>query len=126
MQTMGLDVDQVQAILDALVRGTRDIEGAGLVTPDGLPLVSVLPGGMDEDQVAAMSAVMLSLGERIGDELKRGSVERIAVDGGYGRCVLSSCNEDAVLLVLASRTAKEGLLLLAIKQAVMALNKIML
>ncbi|MEO1591031.1 MAG: roadblock/LC7 domain-containing protein [Cyanobacteria bacterium J06632_22] len=79
---MGLDVDQVKAILDALVRGTRDIEGAGLVTPDGLPLVSVLPDGMDEDQVAAMSAVMLTLGERIGEELRRGTVERIAVDGG--------------------------------------------
>jgi hypothetical protein len=41
---------------------------------------------MDEERTSAMSAAMLSLGERIGRELGRGAIERVFVQGekGYG------------------------------------------
>jgi uncharacterized protein len=115
---MGLNVSKVQTLLQSLVNGTGELQGAALVTPDGLPLVTTLPADMDEERVAAMSAAMLSLGERIGGELGRGGIERIAVAGVLGHCVLTSCGEEAVLVVLASKAAKQGILALAIKQTV--------
>jgi predicted regulator of Ras-like GTPase activity (Roadblock/LC7/MglB family) len=108
-----------------LVSATPDLQGAALVTPDGLSLTSVLPGNMDEERTAAMSAAMLSLGERIGQELSRGNIERIVIEGEKGYSVMVSCGEDAVLLVLAAKEAKQGLLFLEIKRIVKDLAPLM-
>jgi predicted regulator of Ras-like GTPase activity (Roadblock/LC7/MglB family) len=112
-----INSDKLNAILQNFVSGTGEVQGAAIVTPDGLPLATTLPGGMDEERVAAMSAAMLSLGERIGNELVRGLIDRIFVQGEKGFGILTSCGEDAVLLVLASEAAKQGLLMLEIKRA---------
>lgn len=119
---MPINVEKLTSVLQNFVSGTSDVQGAALVTPDGLSLASTLPGGMDEERVAAMSAAMLSLGERIGGELNRGTIDRIFVEGGNGYGVLTSCGEDAVLLVLASAAVKQGLLMLEIKRAVSELK----
>jgi uncharacterized protein len=113
---MAIDFAKLNNILQNFVSATPDIQGAAVVTPDGLPLASSLSNALDEERVAAMSAAMLSLGERIGAELSRGGVDRISVDGTEGYGVLTSCGEDAVLLVLASKSAKQGVLALEIKQ----------
>jgi predicted regulator of Ras-like GTPase activity (Roadblock/LC7/MglB family) len=112
-----INSDKLNAILQNFVSGTGEVQGAAIVTPDGLPLATTLPGGMDEERVAAMSAAMLSLGERIGNELVRGLIDSIFVQGEKGFGILTSCGEDAVLLVLASEAAKQGLLMLEIKRA---------
>lgn len=112
-------------IVQKFVSATPDLQGAALVTPDGLSLTSVLPGNMDEERTAAMSAAMLSLGERIGQELSRGNVERIVIEGEKGYSVMVSCGEDAVLLVLAAKEAKQGLLFLEIKRIVKDLAPLM-
>ena len=112
-------------IVQKFVSATPDLQGAALVTPDGLSLTSVLPGNMDEERTAAMSAAMLSLGERIGQELSRWNVERIVIEGEKGYSVMVSCGEDAVLLVLAAKEAKQGLLFLEIKRIVKDLAPLM-
>jgi len=113
---MPINAAKIESILQNFVSGTGDIQGATLVSPDGLSLASVLPSVMDDEKVSAMSAAMLSLGERIGSELSRGSIDRIFVEGDKGYGVLTNCGEDAVLLVLASQSAKQGLLMLEIKR----------
>lgn len=113
---MSINVAKLEGILQNLVTSTPDVQGAALVSPDGLPLASTLPSGMDEERVSAMSAAMLSLGERIGNELARGVIDRLYVEGDKGYGILTSCGEEAVLLVLASKAAKQGLLMLEIKR----------
>lgn len=119
---MAINLDKLRTILQNFVSSTTDVQGAALVTPDGLPLAATLPGGMDEERVSAMSAAMLSLGERIGSELARGGIDRIFVEGDSGYGILTSCSEDAVFLVLANQAAKQGLLMLEIKRAVSELK----
>jgi uncharacterized protein len=113
-----INISMLQEELQSFVTGASDVQGAALVSPDGLALASVLPGGMDEERTAAMSASMLSLGERIGRELVRGVVERIVVEGEKGYGVLVSCGSDAVLLVLAGAGVKQGILFLEVKRVV--------
>lgn len=110
------NLSSLQGILQNFVAGSISVQGAAVVTPDGLPLASALPGNMDEEKTAAMSAAMLSLGERIGQELARGEIDRIFVQGANGYGVLTSCGEDAMLLTMASSDAKQGLLFMEIKQ----------
>ncbi|MFN4278690.1 roadblock/LC7 domain-containing protein [Thermosynechococcus sp.] len=119
---MPIDVSKLEATLQSFVANASNVQGAALVSPDGLTLAAVLPGAMDEERVAAMSAAMLSLGERIGRELSRGQIERILVEGSSGYGILTSCTEDAVLLVLADAAAKLGILNLEIKNVLTELQ----
>jgi hypothetical protein len=120
---MAINVAKLESILQNLVTSTSDVQGAALVSPDGLALASTLPSGMDEERVAAMSAAMLSLGERIGSELVRGTIDRLYVEGELGYGILTSCGEEAVLLVLADKKAKQGVLMLEIKRVAIDLKK---
>ena len=123
---MAINTEKLGIILQNFVTATSDVQGAALVTPDGLPLASTLPGAMDEERVSAMSAAMLSLGERIGQELARGSIDRIYVEGDKGYGLLTSCGDDAVLLVLADQKAKQGVLMLEIKRIVSEIKLILM
>jgi predicted regulator of Ras-like GTPase activity (Roadblock/LC7/MglB family) len=91
---------------------TPDIEAAAVVSVDGLIMASSLPAGVEEDRVSAMSAAMLSLGERIATELGRGILDQVYIRGQDGYIVLMSVGEEAVLTVLARAQAKLGLLFL--------------
>lgn len=104
--------------LKDLQAGTPDIEASAVVSVDGLIMASSLPSGVDEDRISAMSAAMLSLGDRISSELQRGTLEQIYIKGGDGIIVLMAVGEDAVLTVLARPQAKLGLIFLDMKRTV--------
>jgi len=88
-------------------------------------MASSLPGGVEEDRVAAMSAAMLSLGERIAGELGRGMLDEVYVKGENGYVVLRAVGEEAVLTVLARQQTKLGLLFLDMRRASEDLTKIL-
>ena len=100
-----------------LQSSSPDIEAAAIVSVDGLPIASSLPQGIEEDRVSAMSAAMLSLGERIASELGRGMLDEVYVRGEKGYVILRAIGEDAVLTVLARQQAKLGLLFLDMRRA---------
>lgn len=100
-----------------LQAGTPDIEASAVVSVDGLIMASSLPSGVDEDRISAMSAAMLSLGDRIASELKRGTLEQVYIKGSDGIIVLMAVGEDAVLTVLAREKAKLGLIFLDMRRA---------
>lgn len=100
------------------------VEAAAVVSADGLSMASSMPAGVEEDRVAAMSAAMLSLGERIAGELGRGALEQVYIKGEDGYVILMSVGEEAVLTVLARKDAKLGLIFLDMRRAVEDLVKI--
>jgi predicted regulator of Ras-like GTPase activity (Roadblock/LC7/MglB family) len=110
--------------LRELQASSPDIEASAVVSVDGLSIASALPQGVEEDRVSAMSAAMLSLGERIATELGRGSLEQVYVKGQKGYVVLMSVGEEAVLTALAREQAKLGLILLDMRRAAEDLSKL--
>jgi len=100
-----------------------DIEASAIVSVDGLIIASALPAGSEDDRVSAMSAAMLSLGERIASELGRGALSQVYVKGEKGYVVLVSVGEEAVLTVLAREQAKLGLMFLEMHRAAEDLTK---
>src|SRR5215468_10363702 len=96
---------------------TPEIEASAVVSVDGLSIASSLPAGVEEDRVSAMSAAMLSLGERISSELGRGSLQQVYVKGENGYVILTAVGEEAVLTVLARKEAKLGLIFLDVTRA---------
>lgn len=100
-----------------LQASTTDIEASAVVSVDGLIMASALPADVEEDRVSAMSAAMLSLGERIASELGRGLLNQVYVRGDNGYVILTSVGEEAVLTVLAREEAKLGLVFLDMRRA---------
>ena len=101
-----------------------DIEASAIVSVDGLSIASALPQEIEEDRVSAMSAAMLSLGERIASELGRGDLDQVYIKGENGFVVLMAIGEEAVLTALASKKAKLGLIFLDMRRAVEDLVKL--
>ena len=101
-----------------------DIEGSAIVSVDGLSIASALHQNIEEDRVSAMSAAMLSLGERIASELGRGVLDQVYIRGENGYVILMAVGDEAVLTVMARQEAKLGLILLEMKRAVEELTSL--
>lgn len=108
--------DNLNRVLRGLSTTTPDVEAAAIVDNDGLVLASSLPADMEEDSVAAMSAALLGISERISGELGRGDLEMTMIRGGTGYIVLTRAGEDSVLMVLTTKKAKLGLIFLDVKR----------
>ena len=109
--------DMLNSILSELNGTSADIEASGVVSTDGLMMASQLPAGMDEDRVGAMSAAMLSLGDRTAQELARGRLDQVLIKGEQGYVVMTHAGDEAVVTVIAKPNAKLGLIFLDIKRA---------
>jgi len=109
--------ERLEKRLRELQMNTPDVEATAVVSVDGLTMASSLPSGVEEDRVSAMSAAMLSLGERIASELGRGILDEVYVKGENGYVVLRAVGEEAVLTVLARQQTKLGLLFLDMRRA---------
>lgn len=105
------------SVLTELNGTSADIEASGVISTDGLMIASVLPAGMDEDRVGAMSAAMLSLGDRTAQELARGTLEQVLIKGAKGYVLMTYAGAESVLTVLAKPQAKLGLIFLDVKRA---------
>jgi predicted regulator of Ras-like GTPase activity (Roadblock/LC7/MglB family) len=111
-------------LLKDLEATTTDIEASAVVSVDGLMIASALPQDMEGDRVAAMSAAMLSLGERTAHELARGGLSEVYVKGENGYVVLMASGENAVLTALARKDAKLGLVFLDMKRTAGEVGKL--
>ncbi len=114
--------EQLVERLRELQASSGDVEAAAIVSVDGLSIASSMPPGIEEDRVSAMSAAMLSLGERISNELGRGMLQQVYIKGENGYVILTSVGEEAVLTVMARREAKLGLIFLDIGRTVQDLE----
>jgi predicted regulator of Ras-like GTPase activity (Roadblock/LC7/MglB family) len=107
-----------------LQAGTPDVEASAVVSVDGLIMASSMPAGIEEDRVSAMSAAMLSLGERIASELGRGVLDQVYIHGDGGYVILMAVGDEAVLTSLAREGAKLGLIFLDMRRAAEDLEKL--
>jgi len=107
-----------------LQASSPDVEASAVVSVDGLTIASALPQNVEEDRVSAMSAAMLSLGERIASELGRGNLEQVYIKGEKGYVLLTAVGDEAVLTVMARQQAKLGLILLDMRRAAEELEKL--
>jgi predicted regulator of Ras-like GTPase activity (Roadblock/LC7/MglB family) len=108
---------RLDRVVADLLTQAPEIEASAVVSFDGLPMVSALPAGMNEDRVAAMSAALLSLGERAAEGLGRGELSQVYIEGENGTVYLVSCDNEAVLVAVAAAGAKAGLMLYEVRRA---------
>lgn len=101
------------------------IVDVAVVSQEGLPLVSLVLERVEETRFAAMTAAMLSLGERVSTELNKGLLKKIFVEGNHGYIISMQAGENAVLTVSATTDTKLGLLFLDMERASAKISKIL-
>jgi len=116
-------MNKYEEVLQELIKASG-IEGAAIISLDGLPIASVLPASAEEDKIAAMSAAILSLGERVVEELGKGTMEQITIKGDHGYVVITGIGQDAVLTTLAGQDSKLGLIYMEIRKAQQKLQEL--
>jgi len=109
--------DRLDRAIHALLSTTPEIEAVAVVSFDGLPMAAALPPSMDEDRVAAMSAALLSLGERAAQGLGRGELSQVYIEGTDGTVFLVSAEDEAVLVAVAAKGAKVGMMLYEVRRS---------
>jgi predicted regulator of Ras-like GTPase activity (Roadblock/LC7/MglB family) len=110
--------------LRSMQAASPDIEASAIVSVDGLIMASALQADVEEDRVSAMSAAMLSLGERIASELGRGGLDQVYIKGSNGFIILTAVGSEAVLTALARQEAKLGLIFLEMRRCAEDLVKL--
>ena len=120
-----MKAELLTSVLTELNGTSADIEASGIISTDGLMMASVLPASMDEDRVGAMSAAMLSLGDRTAQELSRGNLEQVLIKGQRGYVLMTYAGQEAVLTVLAKPNAKLGLIFLDVKRAAETISELL-
>jgi predicted regulator of Ras-like GTPase activity (Roadblock/LC7/MglB family) len=87
---------------------STDIEASAVISGDGFAIAWVLDESVDHDRFAAMCASLLALANRAAQEISRGALRQVLVEGERGTMLLVHAGPDAVLAVAAKPTINLG------------------
>lgn len=98
----------IRSVLRELNASSSEIEASAAITTDGFIIGSVLGEGVDQDRFAAMCASLLALADRAADEISRGELKQVMIEGSLGVMLLVHAGQDAVLALAVKPTASLG------------------
>jgi len=117
--------DQLDQVLINFERNVPHVEAIAIVSTDGLVIASRLPDKVEEDRVGAMGAAILSISTRSGEELNRGEMRRVLIEGTNGYLLIRSIGEFAILVALVDKKVRLGMLFYECKKCIAQLNEIL-
>lgn len=107
----------VRSVLRELNSSSGDIEASAAITTDGFIIGSVLDKGVDEDRFAAMCASLLALADRAAEEISRGELKQVMIEGTAGIMLLVHAGDDAVLAVASKPTVNLGMVFIEARKS---------
>jgi predicted regulator of Ras-like GTPase activity (Roadblock/LC7/MglB family) len=117
-------IEKMNSMLGDLRANIAEIEAAVLISSDAMALASDISEDADEDMIGALSASVLSMGERAARDLKRGVLEQVYIKGDSGYLLLVHCGPDALLSLLVNPDAKLGVVFMEAKRTAEELAKL--
>jgi len=106
----------LNSILRELNASSSDIEASACISSDGFNLASVLNKDVDPDRYSAMCASLLALANRAAQEVQRGSLKLVLVEGEQGVMLLVQAGQDSILAVAAKPNRNLGMIFLSAKK----------
>jgi uncharacterized protein len=116
--------EQITNVLRRLQSSTPDIEGAAVISMEGLIIASSLLASVEEDRISAMSAALYGIGTRAAEELQRGLIDQVYIRGINGYMITNQAGSEGLLVVIANAKAKLGIIFLDIKRASEELSRL--
>jgi len=112
----------IRSVLRELNTSSQEIEASAAITTDGFIIGSVLGDGVDQDRFAAMCASLLALADRAADEISRGELKQVMIEGSLGVMLLVHAGEDAVLALAVKPTASLGRIFIEARKTAAKIN----
>ena len=98
----------LRPVLRAINSASSDIEASAVISGDGFTLAAVLGSEVDSDRFGAMCASLLALANRAAQEISRGKLKQVLIEGENGIMLLVYAGNNAVLAVAAKETVNLG------------------
>jgi len=102
----------LRSVLRELNSSSTDIEASACISSDGYTIASVLGQDTDPDRFGAMCASLLALAHRAAQEIQRGNLKLVLVEGEQGVMLLVQAGPDAILAVAAKPGKNLGMIFL--------------
>lgn len=112
-----MNLNRLDKVLYQLHIDSLEIESSALISKDGLTLVSQLNKGVNEDHIGAMSAAMLSVGNRMIENLAHSSTNSIMIQSSSGYVIVTAVTDDLLLTVMTRPDSQLGMVFHDIKTA---------
>lgn len=104
------------SVLNELNASSSDIEASACISSDGFNLASVLNKDVDPDRYSAMCASLLALANRAAQEIQRGNLKLVLVEGDQGVMLLVQAGQDSILAVAAKPSRNLGMIFMSTKK----------
>ncbi|TFF87839.1 MAG: hypothetical protein EU548_09700 [Promethearchaeota archaeon] len=98
--------EQLQLLLQILSENIDGMRSAAIVSTEGLIVESILEEGISEIKLAAMTATILSVAERVLQELKSGVLDVCILQGDEGNFIVMEAGVDLILAVCLNLDAR--------------------
>lgn len=106
----------LKSVLRELNASSSDIEASACISSDGFNLASVLNKDVDPDRYSAMCASLLALANRAAQEIQRGNLKLVLVEGDQGVMLLVQAGQDSILAVAAKPSRNLGMIFMNAKK----------
>jgi len=113
--------DSAKKLLREFQSSADHVQASALVSADGLIITSVLSDKVDADRFGAMCASLLVLATRTVQEVQRGVLRQIILDGELGPMLLTRVGQDKVLAVAASPGVNLGMAIIGTRRTARSL-----
>jgi uncharacterized protein len=117
--------DDCRDEMEALVRDTRGVESAAVISGDGFEVASVLRAGVSGEKLAAMASSLLALSEAVVSELRMSSCRNVIIESEHGVLVtmrIPVSDRELLMSVLCSNASTLGAVLFAARSTAQSLS----
>ena len=97
------------SVLNELNASSSDIEASACISSDGFNLAAVLNNDVDPNRYSAMCASLLALAKRAAQEVQRGNLKLVLVEGDQGVMLLVQAGQGSILAVAAKPSPNLGM-----------------
>ncbi|MHA1274089.1 MAG: roadblock/LC7 domain-containing protein, partial [Promethearchaeota archaeon] len=91
--------EQLKYLLESLMENIDGIRSAAIVSAEGLIVQSILEESVSEIKLAAMTATILSVAERVLVELNSGRLDVCILQGDEGNFVVMEAGKELIIAV---------------------------
>lgn len=109
------ETERIEQQLTELKTELPEIEGIAVLTKEGLPIASIF-STIEPAILSAITATINNVSEKAMEELEKGILEAVIVQGEQGHLVIQGIGSSAIIAVLASKSAKPGLLYILVNR----------
>jgi predicted regulator of Ras-like GTPase activity (Roadblock/LC7/MglB family) len=116
--------ERVTDVLRSIQMSSPDVIGTAVVDVQGFIIASVFPSGVNDEELGAMAATLHGSGEQIAEQLMHSPMAQTYVKTEKGYVILNSAGPETVLVLLATKNVKLGLVFLMLRQHLPELRRI--